>query len=105
MSLRNEVLACRQCPRLAKFLAAARKSHPDYANHPVPGFGDPRARLLIVGLAPGFSGANRTGRPFTGDASGEWLYGALHKLGLSSAAVGKSIDDGLILQGVSSPMR
>ncbi len=100
MTLRQEILACRRCPRLAKFLSDARESHPTYANHPVPGFGDPRARLLIVGLAPGFSGANRTGRPFTGDASGEWLYGALHELGLASAPIGVSASDGLKLRGV-----
>jgi uracil-DNA glycosylase family 4 len=100
MSLREEILACRQCSRLAKFLADARKSHPGYANRPVAGFGDTKATLLIVGLAPGFSGANRTGRPFTGDSSGAWLYSALHEIGLASAPVGTAMDDGLELHGV-----
>jgi len=73
---------CRRCPRLASFLAESRARRPDYWNRPVPGFGDPRAWLVVVGLAPGLHGANRTGRPFQGDASGQWLYASLGRAGL-----------------------
>ena len=66
--------ACRLCPRLANFLGEVRQTHPDYYARPVPSFGDAQARLLIVGLAPGMHGANRTGRPFTGDFAGKLLY-------------------------------
>lgn len=66
--------ACRLCPRLANFLDEVRQAHPDYYAHPVPSFGDAQARLLIVGLAPGMHGANRTVRPFTGDFAGKLLY-------------------------------
>ena len=80
--LERKILRCRRCPRLTAFLAESRGRNPDYWNRPVPGFGDPRAWLLIVGLAPGMHGANRTGRPFQGDASGEWLYASLGRMGL-----------------------
>jgi uracil-DNA glycosylase family 4 len=80
--LEAEIPACARCPRLADFLAALRERHPDYWNRPVPGFGDRRAWLAIVGLAPGMHGANRSGRPFYMDASGEWLYGELGRRGL-----------------------
>jgi uracil-DNA glycosylase family 4 len=79
--LERQVPDCRRCPRLARHLAELRQAHPDYWNRPVPGFGDPRAWLVIVGLAPGLHGANRSGRPFWLDASGEWLYGILEKRG------------------------
>lgn len=88
---------CRRCPRLASFLDTVRHQQPEYYCKPVPPFGDPRARLLIVGLAPGMHGANRTGRPFTGDHAGILLYGTLHKFGLGSAATSVSADDGLTL--------
>ncbi len=75
--LEREIPACSECPRLADFLADLRTRHPEYWNRPVPGFGDHSATLAIVGLAPGLHGANRSGRPFFLDASGEWLYGEL----------------------------
>jgi len=80
--LEREIPACRRCPRLASFLAESRRRHPDYWSRPVPGFGDARAWLVVVGLAPGMHGANRTGRPFQGDGSGAWLYGSLGRAGL-----------------------
>jgi uracil-DNA glycosylase len=80
--IEREALACTRCTRLSAFLADLRVRHPDYWNRPVPGFGDRRARLLVVGLAPGLHGANRSGRPFFMDASGEWLYGELGRRGL-----------------------
>jgi uracil-DNA glycosylase family 4 len=89
--------ACRRCPRLADFLGAMRIAEPDYYNLPVAPFGDPHARLLIVGLAPGMHGANRSGRPFTGDHAGILLYATLHKFGMATAPVSHSIDDGLAL--------
>jgi uracil-DNA glycosylase family 4 len=90
---------CRRCPRLATFLAEGRARHPGYHCAPVAPFGDPAPRLLIVGLAPGFHGANATGRPFTGDYAGVLLYGTLHRYGWASAAVSSSCDDGLVLTG------
>lgn len=78
------VSSCRQCPRLAAFLDEVRQAQPDYFARPVPTFGDAAARLLIVGLAPGMHGANRTGRPFTGDYAGKLLYSTLHKFGFAS---------------------
>jgi uracil-DNA glycosylase family 4 len=88
---------CRDCPRLAGFLDEVGCKYPDYHARPVPPFGDPRARLLIVGLAPGMHGANRSGRPFTGDFAGILLYETLHKFGFASAAQSVSRDDGLKL--------
>ncbi len=90
---------CRHCPRLAGFLADLRTEHPAYWNKPVPAFGDPAARLLIVGLAPGRHGANATGRPFTGDFAGILLYRTLHALGLASAPASLRRDDDLQLLG------
>lgn len=89
--------ACRRCPRLGKFLDAVRLKEPGYFCGPVPPFGDPQARLLIVGLAPGMHGANRTGRPFTGDHAGILLYATLHKFGLASGPISAAADDGLKL--------
>ena len=92
------LLECRQCSRLASHLAQVRKAHPDYHARPVLPFGVAAPRLLIVGLAPGMHGANRTGRPFTGDTAGILLYKTLHAHGLANQAVGTSADDGLKLR-------
>ena len=91
---------CRLCPRLASFIDQIKLENSDYFSAPVPAFGDLNPKLLIVGLAPGLHGANKTGRPFTGDASGLLLYQTLFDLGLASAPVSTSVDDGLILHGV-----
>jgi uracil-DNA glycosylase family 4 len=88
---------CPLCPRLATFRAANRQTYPDYFNAPVPSFGSREARLLIVGLAPGLHGANRTGRPFTGDFAGDLLYSTLLKHGLARGSYDKRADDGLEL--------
>lgn len=89
---------CRLCPRLAEFRAANRRAEPDWFNGPVPPFAANRARLLIVGLAPGLRGANRTGRPFTGDGAGELLYPMLHEFGFSAGSFDRRADDGLKLR-------
>ena len=88
---------CTACPRLSGFLAEIRERHPAYHALPVAPFGDPAARLLIVGLAPGMHGANRTGRPFTGDHAGILLYQTLHRFGFASRAESVAADDGLEL--------
>ena len=90
---------CTACPRLAGFLQAGRTSHPEYFCRPVPPFGDERPKLLIVGLAPGFHGANRTGRPFTGDHAGLLLYETLHAFGYAERPASVAADDGLKLIG------
>lgn len=90
---------CIRCPRLAGHLAAVRVAHPDYHARPVLPFGDPQPRLLIVGLAPGMHGANRTGRPFTGDHAGILLYATLHRFGYGSQAAATAAGDGLQLRG------
>jgi uracil-DNA glycosylase len=91
---------CTACPRLAKFLDESRRRYPDHLCLPVAPFGDKKPWLLIAGLAPGMHGANRTGRPFTGDFAGVLLYETLYGLGLSNQPNGKSPDDGLKLKGV-----
>ena len=88
---------CRACPRLAAFLDEVNGRYPDYYCRPVPPFGAPDARFLIVGLAPGMHGANRTGRPFTGDHAGILLYQMLHRHGFSTGGASESADDGLRL--------
>jgi len=91
---------CQKCPRLVSYLNQIKSDKPDYFSAPVRAFGDAKPKLLIIGLAPGLHGANKTGRPFTGDASGELLYQTLFDLGLASAAESKAVDDGLKLFGV-----
>lgn len=98
--LASEIRACTRCDRLAAFLRESREARPDYWSRPVSGFGDPAASLCIVGLAPGFHGANRHGRVFTGDDSGRWLWGALHELGVCSHVNCTSGDQPLALTGV-----
>jgi uracil-DNA glycosylase family 4 len=88
---------CRRCPRLARYLDGVRREHPDYHCRPVAPFGASRPRLLIVGLAPGLHGANRTGRPFTGDHAGILLYRTLHGAGFASRAESVAHGDGLRL--------
>jgi uracil-DNA glycosylase family 4 len=88
---------CPICPRLVAYRAANRAAHPDWWNGPAPSFGDPDARLLIVGLAPGRTGANRTGRPFTGDFAGVLLYDTLIKAGFAQGVYAARPDDGLQL--------
>ena len=89
------VTAYRRCPRLVRYLADIRAEPPDWWCRPVPSFGDPAARILAVGLAPGRAGSNRTGRMFTGDGSGRFLYPVLHEVGLAGQPVAERIDDGL----------
>ncbi|HEX6897308.1 MAG TPA: uracil-DNA glycosylase [Bryobacteraceae bacterium] len=101
--LNREVIACRRCPRLVEYreqvARTKRRAYQswEYWGRPVPGFGDPKARLLLVGLAPGAHGANRTGRIFTGDSSGDFLYRALYETGFASQPSSVSRDDGLTL--------
>ena len=89
---------CTRCPRLAEFLAEVHGSYPDYWARPVPSFGAADPRLIIVGLAPGLHGANRTGRPFTGDYAGELLYRTLYEAGIATRPESVSADDGLELR-------
>ena len=98
--LDKEIIGCRKCPRLVQWreevAVVKRKSYEDqdYWGKAIPGFGSDKPKLLIVGLAPGAHGANRTGRIFTGDSSGDWLYGVLHKIGIAKIPTSTAIDDG-----------
>jgi uracil-DNA glycosylase len=102
--IRETIITCERCPRLRDYCRnigeTKRRAYLDqtYWSRPVPGFGDPRARILILGLAPGAHGANRTGRPFTGDGSGDFMYPVLHELGLASKPRALTRDDGLKLR-------
>src|SRR5438270_9571984 len=103
--LNEEVTACVRCPRLVEYRERIgrekRRAYKDedYWARPVPGFGDPNARVLILGLAPGAHGSNRTGRPFTGDGSGYFMYPVLHQTGFASQSTATRRNDGMVLTG------